>query len=300
MANVFQNIGKGVSDIAGAGLGALGAVDQAIRPAFYENQELKRKLQILQQMDPSQPAFAKFSRAIMDQHGPEIMKNLPQGAYQGQQETTGKPPWWTDPAMREKFPEETGIAGGTMPRAVDPFIQLGRMAEAESNLGVDPLTAKPRFPGLTNKINRRINEFQLPGTKEEQSPAERKSLLWPVTEGPPYSALRPAPPGPVRQPTAATKGSKGLLGFNLNDTVAGSESALPLQDKALPKAPDDSTSSDFAIWQSVRGKWYRLPAKLREEIRAALSETNPKTGKKYTWSEIASDEVVQAELAKVK
>jgi len=285
MADIFRDIGQAVTSPFG---NLFQGAYEGLAPGAFQQARLE-KLRKEFELAPTPEAKQKLLMSYFRKNGPEIMKNMPQGAYLPQEEAaTGKPPWWTDPAMREEFPEETGIAGGTKPRATDPWIQLGRMTDTEANLGVDVDTGKARFPALTKEINRRINEYQLPGMKREQSPSERRSMLWPFGEGP-DKQIAPKKP-PTKDTPAAAEYGKDL--FNMYGKV------LEPSSKALPKAPRDAT--DFAIWKEVRGKWYKLPVGLREEIRAALSATNPQTGKKYTWSEIIADETVSAELAKIK
>jgi len=274
MANIFQNIGRTIGNPIG---NLVQGVHKGLAPGVYEQEgrrrhleDLQKKLMMLQQMPQGTDAYAKYARHIMETHGPEIMKNLQAGAYQRQEDEYGTSPWYTNPAMRERFPKETAIAGGTEPRAIDPWIKLGRMADAEANLGMDPFAEdKPRFPAMTKEINRQISGFTLPGAKPRKRPIGNQfdsSTLFPSTfyqegEYPSFGSRRKAVP---------------------SAPVADKEYGIP-QSKTAPPAPVDydriekmlgreNAQMEQKAWGIIYDAWDSFPRKLQDAIRAKEKE----------------------------
>lgn len=172
--DLFKNIGE-----------AVGAFDRYfLRPGYYmreqkqkERRELIERQRLMQEIEMAPPGLReKLLINYFNKHQPEVMKQVSAGDFLPTEEY-GTTPWYLNPDLRKKFPEEAEIGAGTKPRAVDPWINLGRMAEAEANLGVDELSGKSRFPALTKEINRQIRDYSLPGMTKTQSPELKKSLL---------------------------------------------------------------------------------------------------------------------------
>lgn len=69
------------------------------------------------------------------------------------------------------------------------------------------------------------------------------------------------------------------------------EAKPPRVNSELPSAP--KLADEYSVFQKVRDKWYKLPANIREEINAALL-------RKFTWQQIVEDDIIKAELAKIK
>ena len=287
--NIFQDVGKAI----GSPIGNLvqGAY-RGLAPGVYEQealrrqgaqgdqrmQELQQKLMFLQRLQGS-PAQAEFARNIMEQYFPEIEK-MQQGAYQGAQDTLSTTDWRSQRSQEAYKKYQEALKRGDTRSATYWQEQaekwgIGRKAE-DTEMGQMWKKATDAIGGGAGGAGG-VSGSTLPPT--------------------PMPAPQPSAAVPQR-PTGAAEYGKDL--FNMYGTVLGPSAKKEDEfvNKGLPKAPRDET--DFAIWKDVRGKWYKLPVSLREEIRAALSEINPNTGKKYSWSEIVADETVSAELAKIK
>lgn len=169
MADIFKNIGKLPRNI----LQGIGGIDRFLRAPMYsrlESAELQKELRLLQSLPQGSQAQIAMARKIMDKHGPEIMKTMGPEAYQSQQDY-GTLPGAYQFLTKEEQREAAKRYGGLEPRATDPWAQLGKMADVEANLGVDPATGKPRWPALTKQIGEQIGGFQLPGMQPPAQPS---------------------------------------------------------------------------------------------------------------------------------
>jgi hypothetical protein len=179
--NIFQDIGKAI----GSPIGNLvqGAY-RGLAPGVYEQegirrkqQELLRKLQILQQMPQGSPAQMKYARSIMETHGPEIMKNLPQGAYQPQA-TFGAEPGAYKYLTPEERKEAARTYGGLRPRAggvVDELIKAQKLSELTTSQ-LDPTQAEPGKERLKSAADKTVENL----TNKLLGP-QRPSAVTPTT-----------------------------------------------------------------------------------------------------------------------
>lgn len=191
MANIFEEIGTGLQGVGKGlhrGFGAASGLMLPVSKAEQKQAELARKLKMLQDMPSGSDAQKKMAQSIMTQYQPEIAAMIGQGGYQARGAEPASYGRLTEPEKEKAARIHTGL----LPRAESPWKALQEMADTEANLGVDPLTGKPRFPALSEQINKRIGGFRVPGAPAPQTrELAEKTAPWLGRAGEPEPAVVP-------------------------------------------------------------------------------------------------------------